>query len=359
MRSGAAAAIASFLLLSGPLPVTAQVAPPNAAGVAMGHLHYHVPDVGASRAFWTALGGRATASGRDVVVVFPDVLVLLTPGEASGGSDGSVVNHVAFRVPSFAAVEAAGLKVQRLAQFPGVGSVTSPDGERVELFEDAATNLTFTQDSGYADRVAERHNAPVGRPIAFHHIHLYVPEGAVAAAKAWYTKTFGGTPGRRSQYEAVDLPGVNINISAAPRPATGTRGRRLDHIGFEVTALEALCRRLAAEGIRFDEPYARDDGQVGRAVMTDPWGTRIELTEGLRTMAAGPRTPWGDPDLQGTYTNTYENGTLLERPDQSAGRRLEDVKGEDDNPVPHYECHEGNCGLRKILSAARAGERGH
>ena len=21
------------------------------------------------------------------------------------------------------------------------------------------------------------------------------------------------------------------------------------------------------------------------------------------------RTPWGDPDLQGTYTNTYENGT--------------------------------------------------
>ena len=29
-----------------------------------------------------------------------------------------------------------------------------------------------------------------------------------------------------------------------------------------------------------------------------------------------PRTPWGDPDLQGTYTNTYENGTPLERPDE-------------------------------------------
>ena len=28
-----------------------------------------------------------------------------------------------------------------------------------------------------------------------------------------------------------------------------------------------------------------------------------------------PRTPWGDPDLQGNYTNLYENGTPLERPE--------------------------------------------
>ena len=41
----------------------------------------------------------------------------------------------------------------------------------------------------------------------------------------------------------------------------------------------------------------------------------------------GPRTPWGDPDIQGTYTNTYEQGTPLERPEQFAGRKLEDVSG--------------------------------
>jgi hypothetical protein len=41
------------------------------------------------------------------------------------------------------------------------------------------------------------------------------------------------------------------------------------------------------------------------------------------------RTPWGDPDLQGNYTNVYENGTPLERPDQFAGRRLDDVKGDE------------------------------
>ena len=42
-----------------------------------------------------------------------------------------------------------------------------------------------------------------------------------------------------------------------------------------------------------------------------------------------PRTPWGDPDLQGNYTNVYENGTPLERPDQFAGRTLDEVRGEE------------------------------
>jgi hypothetical protein len=42
-----------------------------------------------------------------------------------------------------------------------------------------------------------------------------------------------------------------------------------------------------------------------------------------------PRTPWGDPDIQGWFTNVYEDGTPLERPDQFAGRRLEDVTGEE------------------------------
>ena len=42
-----------------------------------------------------------------------------------------------------------------------------------------------------------------------------------------------------------------------------------------------------------------------------------------------PRTPWGDPDLQGTYSNTSENGTPLERPEIFEGRKLEDIKGDE------------------------------
>jgi hypothetical protein len=40
-----------------------------------------------------------------------------------------------------------------------------------------------------------------------------------------------------------------------------------------------------------------------------------------------PRTAWGDPDLQGNYTNKNEQSTPLERPDEFAGRRLDEVKG--------------------------------
>jgi len=37
------------------------------------------------------------------------------------------------------------------------------------------------------------------------------------------------------------------------------------------------------------------------------------------------KTPWGDPDLQGTYTNKDENGIPMERPNQFAGKSVDDV----------------------------------
>ena len=274
-------ALAAVMLVAW-TPAFAQPAAPNAAGVAMGHLHYVVRDVDTNRRFWTTLGGRPTAADGEDAIVFADVVVVLTRGESTGGTSGSVVNHVAFRVPSLDVVEKAGLKVERLAQFPGVASVTTPEGERIELFENAAKNLTFTQDAGYADARAERHNRPLTVPIAFHHIHLYVPAASVGEAKAWYVRTFGGTPGKRSQYDAVDLPGVNINISSAPAATAGTQGRMLDHIAFDVAGLEEFCRRLTSSGVRFDVPYAKGRGGTGRAVLTDPWGTKIELIESAR-----------------------------------------------------------------------------
>jgi hypothetical protein len=38
-----------------------------------------------------------------------------------------------------------------------------------------------------------------------------------------------------------------------------------------------------------------------------------------------PRTPWGDPDLQGIYTNSNEAGIPMARPAEFAGRKPEDV----------------------------------
>jgi catechol 2,3-dioxygenase-like lactoylglutathione lyase family enzyme len=272
------------LVVAIPSSAWSQLVEPNKTGVAMGHLHYQVRDIDANKRFWAALGGQAIRIGNTDVMKFPGVLVFLSNGTSSGGTEGSVLNHVAFRVTSLSTVAVAGLTVQPVAGFPGVASVTTPEGERVELFEDAATNLTFTPDAGYNDPVAERHNRPVSTPVAFHHIHFYVPDGAVPEVKAWYVRVFGGTPGKRSQYDAVDLPGINFNIST-PNPSRGsapTKGRMLDHIGLEVTGLEAFCRRLTSMGVKLDVPYARNSAGFASATLTDPWGTSIELTEGLR-----------------------------------------------------------------------------
>ena len=268
-------------------PAFAQLASANKAGVSMGHVHYVVKDVEANKRFWVTLGGTSFTGGdgTQTMVKFPDVVVVLTQGESSGGTEGSVVNHVAFRVQSFATVEAAGMKVARLANFPGVGSTFTPEGERIELFENSATNLTFTQDAGYQDPVADRHNHLLPIPIAFHHIHLYLPAGKVAEAKAWYTKMFGGVPGKRSNYDAVDLPGVNFNFSEAPKPTVPLKGRMLSHIGLEVQNIEAFCRRLESLGITFERPCSK--GEDG-GLLTDPWGTSISLSEGLRAVALEP-----------------------------------------------------------------------
>jgi hypothetical protein len=92
---------------------------------------------------------------------------------------------------------------------------------------------------------------------------------------------FGGIPGKRSNYEAVDLPGINLNFSAAPKPTVPTKGRMLDHIGFEVRGLAAFCQRLEGLGVNLDVPYTKGPSGLGSARLTDPWGTSIELTEGL------------------------------------------------------------------------------
>ena len=102
------------------------------------------------------------------------------------------------------------------------------------------------------------------------------------ATKAWYVEHLGAAPGMRGSFQAADLPGVNLTFSPAPGEVVGTEGRVLDHIGFEVDGLEALCEKLEAAGVVLSVPYRKIDALgLGIAFFTDPWGTYVELTEGL------------------------------------------------------------------------------
>ena len=44
---------------------------------------------------------------------------------------------------------------------------------------------------------------------------------------------------------------------------------------------------------------------------------------------SAPRLPWGDPDISGNFTNVFEQATPLERPDELAGKTLNDVSGKE------------------------------
>jgi hypothetical protein len=47
-------------------------------------------------------------------------------------------------------------------------------------------------------------------------------------------------------------------------------------------------------------------------------------TAGRAATFTAPRTPWGDPDISGNFSNKYELGTPFERPAEFEGRRIED-----------------------------------
>jgi catechol 2,3-dioxygenase-like lactoylglutathione lyase family enzyme len=250
-----------LLACAASIPVLAQLSAPNDSGVAMGHIHLTVRDMDAQNAFWTALGGVPVSKGRLQLIQFPGTFIMLRKGEPTGGTVGSVVNHIGFKVKdlqaSAAKWKAAGFKTEP-GNNPKQMWVWAPDEIKVEMSEDASMTV----------------------PIASHHIHYWVT--APLEAQAWYAKVFGAIPGKRAQFDAADLPAINLSFTKVDKAETGSKGRAVDHIGFEVKNLESFLKKLEASGVKIDSPYRQLPGSnTAIAFLTDPWGTYIELTENL------------------------------------------------------------------------------
>jgi catechol 2,3-dioxygenase-like lactoylglutathione lyase family enzyme len=65
-------------------------------------------------------------------------------------------------------------------------------------------------------------------------------------------------------------------------PQLTTKGRAVDHVGFEVTNLTAFINKMKADGVKIDrEPGKASNGTTNIAFIYDPWGTYIEITQGL------------------------------------------------------------------------------
>lgn len=258
------------------------------APVIVGHYHLNVTSVDAHKKFWVdTLGGTAMKIGNIDVVKFPDVFLFLTVKPPTGPTRGTTFDHIGFAVPDVAAlttkVVAAGygLTVGRepppgqTASPPTAGNygkfsyLVGPDGVKVELV------------------TAMSAQAP---PIAHHHVHFTNKQ--YVEMQQWYMKAFDATlrPGQTDFFIGADLPGVGYMLNFFKwEPAenqVGTTGRAVDHVGFEVRNLEEFCKQLEAKGIKVTVPYRKVPAlNLGIAFITDPWGTYIELTEGLRDVS--------------------------------------------------------------------------
>ena len=258
------------------------------APIVVSHYHLNVTSLEAHRKFWVdTLGGTPMkwgSSGVDVIK-FPDVFLFLRVQPPTGPTRGTPFDHIGFAVPDVPKVAAKAVAAGyalTVGREPGPGQTASPptagnygrfayligpDGVKVELV------------------TASDANAP---PIAHHHVHFTNKQ--YVEMQQWYMKAFNATlrPGQTDYFIGADLPGVgymlNFFLWEPAENLTGTDRRAVDHIGFEVRNLQEFCRKLEAKGIMLTVPYriAPELNGIGTALITDPWGTRIELTEGLR-----------------------------------------------------------------------------
>ena len=252
-------------------PALAQLGERNQLGVRMGHVHLLVRDVNAHKRFWTGqLGARIVQNGTLELLELPGIYVVLTQAADPPPPAGAIVDHFGFFVKDFPAElvrwKAAGIGIEP-TENPNEVYLLAPDGIRVEV---------------YGEPMLQQR-------IAVTHVHLYPHD--VPAIKAWYVKVFGANPGwrpcvaclsRPRMHPTADFGPMNLTLAVSDKPRLPTRGRAIDHVGFDVENLDAFVRHLEAAGVALEGPVRTVPGtKVRIAFLTDPWGTRIELTENL------------------------------------------------------------------------------
>ncbi|MSO30517.1 MAG: VOC family protein [Acidobacteria bacterium] len=246
---------------------SAELGPFNTSGIAYGHVHLNVAGIELHKKLWVEhFGGVVVTKGPLTTIKFPTMLLVLTQRAPTGSSQETVMDHFGFKVRSLAETlqgwRTAGYEVQR--EFTGAEGfpnayLLGPDGVRVELQEDKTLTVKATPN----------------------HVHFLTPD--FVALLDWYANTFALTKRARGTIATTaDAGAINLTFGTAPMPTAPTKGRAIDHIGFEVRNLEAFCRQLEARGITLDVPYREIPSLALKiAFLTDPNGTYIELTEGF------------------------------------------------------------------------------
>lgn len=286
IRASRVVALVAWSVTSVAPRVSAQLIAAKDGPIVYGHHHVNAADVEAQKKFFVnGLGGSAVTIGTNntEIVRFPNVLIFFRPQAPTGGTRGTTANHIGFSVPD---IRVAVARVKESGYRMITAAEASPDRK---IKDDVAAppqpggaSIAFVlgPDEVKVELVEVKQQAV---PIQLHHIHFFTQQNA--EMRAWYGKVFGAKPrpiNPASAFITAELPGVALNFTPVAERVAGTQGRAVDHVGFEVKNLETFTRKLEADGIKLDRPYAKIVAlDVATAFFTDPWGTYIELTEGL------------------------------------------------------------------------------
>jgi catechol 2,3-dioxygenase-like lactoylglutathione lyase family enzyme len=242
----------------------AQILPFDQLGIVMGHIHLNVVDVEAQKRFFTSQFDAKPFEYKGIEgVKVPGMLILFTKKPPTHPSSATVLDHFGLKVRSreemITNARTSGYEISRVF----IGSegfanayIVGPDGINIELREDLAQKVR-----------AEAH-----------HLHYYLPD--FGELRTWYLAAFPMRPTTRGPHPAADIPGMNLSFSKSNARDLGSKGGLIDHIGFEVRDLSALCKKLMDQGIKVDMESPSELG-LPHAFVTDPKGILIELTEGL------------------------------------------------------------------------------
>ena len=247
-----------FSLLAS-LPLIAQPPGNGPRIVAAGFLQLNSADPRAAQEFWQEVIGAAPGDDVQAGVSMIGATILFNKKAPSGPSGGSTIDHLAIKVPELQPFADRLAKTKYKSSHPAADEtrlmIEGPDGVRVELMED---NTMF----------ASRE---------FNHIHLHSAQPK--EMQEWYLKNLGGRAGTGENENGVQLQGATLLFSKAESVAPSAN-RAIDHLAFEVKDLTAFCGKLTENGVKLDTaPHAVAERKASVAVLTDPWGTTIELLE--------------------------------------------------------------------------------
>ena len=234
------------------------------------HIHLNEPAAEASQ-WWekNIPGGRRITEAPNRIMYGAVRLMFLSPRQ-SGGSDGSVIEHLGFSVADLDAtmrgLAAIGTKViEPMKDAPGLyktALIESPWGTRIQLVQDRDL-------------------------LGLHHVQLRSPD--TEGMYAWLLDKFGGErtkiKGQIDSVKYAGLPGfTTVYIVAAKGTSVPSIGRAIDHIGWRsigtIAETKAMLEGKKVELTSQPSPLNLPNGpSINFFYVAGPDGTRIELVE--------------------------------------------------------------------------------